>query len=57
MTENALKPYVFFRADGFYPIELKDDEDARQNAEINPGTIRVENIDGDVVWPLPENPK
>ena len=47
--------YTFHRKgpDGqefFYPIELKDDEDARKNAEWNPGTIRVEDLDGNVVW-------
>jgi hypothetical protein len=33
--------YVFFRESGFYPLELRDDNDARANAESNPGTIRV----------------
>lgn len=44
------KPYIFFRKDGFYPITLFDDADARHNAEINPGTIRVEDTNGRVVW-------
>lgn len=34
--------YIFFRDIGFYPIELRDDDDARANAECNPGTLRVE---------------
>lgn len=34
----------------FYPIELKDDADARANAECNPGTTRVETPDGKIIW-------
>jgi hypothetical protein len=45
-------PYVFFRKGMFYPIEMKDDADAKVNAECNPGTIRVEDINGRVVWSL-----
>ena len=48
-----MNTYVFFRESGFYPIELADDYDARLNAEINPGTIRVETVDGLRVWPTP----
>lgn len=43
-------PYVFFRKDMWYPIEMKDDADACANAECNPGTMRVEDISGRVVW-------
>lgn len=42
--------YIFFRDTGWYPLELKDDADAIRNAEINPGTLRVENIHGRAVW-------
>ncbi|MEE8234289.1 MAG: hypothetical protein V3R41_06390 [Gammaproteobacteria bacterium] len=47
---------IFFRDDHFYPIELEDGhgtevEAAKANAECNPGTIRVENIQGDILWP------
>lgn len=31
-------------------FEMKDDADARANAECNPGTTRVEDISGRVVW-------
>lgn len=48
--------YIFIRADMFYPIELRDDDDARANAECNPGTVRVENaLTGETVWPVPLN--
>lgn len=44
--------YIFFREDMFYPIELKDDKDAIANAEYNAGTIRVEDVFGNVIWEL-----
>lgn len=46
--------YVFFRPGHFYPLELVNDEDARANAECNPGTIRVEDGHGRVIWPVVE---
>jgi hypothetical protein len=46
--------YLFIRKEGFYPIELENDESARTNAEINPGTLRVENaMTQETVWPTP----
>lgn len=48
------KPFLFFRADGFYYVTLYgDDEDIRANAELNPGTLRIEDLDGNVVWKAP----
>lgn len=46
------KMYIFFRETGWYPLELKNDKDARENAECNPGTLRVETIEGKQVWPI-----
>jgi len=46
------KTYLFFREDGFYPIELKDDEDAIKNAIHNKGTLRVEDLKGNIIWQL-----
>lgn len=44
-------PYTFHRADGFYPITLQDDDDARANALCNPGTLKVVNeLTGEIVW-------
>lgn len=42
--------YIFFRDTGWYPLDLDGDTDAIQNAIINPGTLRVEDMDGRVVW-------
>ena len=52
------KVYVFFREhegeEFFYSIELRDDEDVAENAMLNVGTIRVEDIMGNVVWSPPK---
>ena len=46
--------YVFFREEGFYPLELKNDEDAIQNALRNEGTLKVvKAIDESVIWEKP----
>ncbi len=51
ITAALRKTYLFFRDSGFYPVELEDDYSARENAELNPGTIRVENAETrEVVW-------
>jgi hypothetical protein len=46
------KFYNFFRRGFFYTIELGSDDQARENAEYNLGTIRVEDVNGNVVWPI-----
>ena len=49
--ELGLLPYIFFRNDDtFYPLECKGDEAAAEQAAMNPGTIRVERLDGTIVW-------
>lgn len=46
-----MNTYIFFREDGWYPMEFKDDAEAIANAECNPGTIRVEDaVKEYVVW-------
>jgi hypothetical protein len=47
-----MQTYLFFRKEGFYPVQLKDDADAIKNALHNPGTLRVENVSGETVWEL-----
>ena len=44
------KIYIFHRENMFYPLELKDDNDAVENAEYNDGTLRVEDLEGNVIW-------
>lgn len=53
---RRLFTYVFFREHGFYMLELANDREARQNAIFNPGTIRVERVTGEVVYPPTTEP-
>ena len=53
---SALLPYIFRRAGGWYVIELANDEDARENAECNVGTVTVEDMNGRQVWPTKPPP-
>lgn len=52
MKPNDWEPLIFFRAEGWYPIECNRHA-AKIHAELNPGTIRVETIDGEVLWEKP----
>lgn len=45
-----MKIYIFFRKEGFYPIELKNDKDAIANALNNEGTLKVEDLNGNIIW-------
>jgi len=51
--------FVFFREGSFYPIEMPESECknysnykemAKANAEKNKGTIKVELLDGTLLW-------
>ncbi len=49
----------FYRKDGFYPVELLDpmewgtslEAHAAEHAELNPGTVKLEDMYGDPLWP------
>lgn len=50
--ETEMNTYIFIREEGFYPVTLKNDQEAVANALVNPGTVRVENAEtNQVVWP------
>ena len=51
---NGLAPVVtviFFRAEGWYPMEVPIDADLAAHARCNPGTIRIEDLGGRILWP------
>ena len=48
---KPLVPFIFFRAEGWYVVEIPADH-LIANVELNPGTLRVETLDGRVVWRL-----
>ena len=42
---------IFFREGFFYPIELPEDDNLNHHTEMNPGTLRVEDVNGNILWP------
>ncbi len=42
---------IFIRADVFYPVTGTACEDWAKHAELNPGTLAIETIGGDRLWP------
>lgn len=46
---------VFFRKEGFYPVELSGkrpaSDEVQDHVKLNPGTIRVEDLTGNELWP------
>lgn len=55
MTQIA-EIMLFIRKEGFYPIEALPNVDLKKQAEDsalrNPGTLRVEDMRGNILWSL-----
>lgn len=48
---TILQTVMFVRRDGFYPVEYPIGyDDWEVDARNNPGTIRIENAFGEVLW-------
>lgn len=47
---------IFVRAEGFYPVQAVEgvslSQQAADHAALNPGTLRVEDLDGNTLWSL-----
>lgn len=51
MNEDPIRLYLFHRGDYFYPITLRSDEEAVENAKCNPGTDKVTNaLTNETIW-------
>jgi hypothetical protein len=48
---NGLETFLFFREGFFYPVEIPP-EQLLANIELNPGTLKVEDLSGKIVWQL-----
>jgi len=48
-----MKTYLFFREGHFYPIEEESDEKALKHVPLNPGTLKIETVDGRVIYKRP----
>ncbi|KQN12033.1 hypothetical protein [Sphingomonas sp. Leaf28] len=46
---------IFFRAECFYPLILSEKvptaKEFADHAALNPGTMRIEDMSGNVIWP------
>lgn len=51
-----MREYIFHRGKTFYIIELKNDQDAIENAWFNKGTTKVTDLNGKVIWKEPSMP-
>lgn len=49
-SRDLPKVVIFFREEGWYPIMVREDEDLAVHAELNPGTLRIEDINGNILW-------
>ncbi|MGI4947400.1 MAG: hypothetical protein ACRYHC_01715 [Janthinobacterium lividum] len=49
--ESEWVPRIFVREEGFYVVALASDDDLNEHARLNPGTMRVEDLLGNVLWP------
>lgn len=49
-----MKTYLFFREGHFYPVQEESDEKVLMHVPLNPGTKRVETIDGHVIYEAPK---
>jgi hypothetical protein len=50
---KQMQTYLFFRDGFFYPVEEENDEKVMKHIALNPGTLRVEAIDGRVLYEAP----
>lgn len=55
MQQPTGETVIFFREGMFYPIQLSGLkptlEEVADHAELNPGTLRIEDLKGNVLWP------
>lgn len=55
MKQPTGETVIFFREGMFYPIQLSGlkptQEEVADHAALNPGTLRIEDLNGNVLWP------
>ncbi len=50
-----MRTVVFFRKEGWYTIETPVNDDLDHHAKINPGTLKIEDTKGNILWQGPES--
>jgi hypothetical protein len=48
--KKRMKTYLFFREGMFYPVEEESDEKVLKHVPLNPGTKRIETVEGRVIY-------
>lgn len=51
--ETEWVPRIFRRESFFYVLDLPADDDLQFHADMNPGTLRIEDLEGKQLWPYP----
>lgn len=52
-TDLPTRPTVFFREGRFYVVNTYEDEgfaELAEHARLNPGTLRIEDMHGNILW-------
>lgn len=49
-SRGPTRMVLFHREGMFYPLELPISDDLAAHAHANPGTLKITNISGDVLW-------
>jgi len=47
----TVETFLFFREGHFYAVDIPPDQ-VLANVELNPGTLRVEDLKGNIIWRL-----
>lgn len=54
--QTTIPLMIFFRSEGFYSVEAVDGvplcQQATDHAALNPGTLKIEDIEGNILWSL-----
>jgi hypothetical protein len=50
---KKMNTYLFFREGMFYSVEEESDEKVLKHVDLNPGTLKIETIDGRVIYQAP----
>jgi hypothetical protein len=53
-AELVCEPMLFIRDDCFYIVEIPRAH-VQANVDLNPGTVRVESVTGEVLWQAKTN--
>lgn len=50
LADKLKRTVIFFRKEGWYPVTLQPGEEVARHVALNPGTLRVEDVQGNILW-------